>query len=490
MATSTDYLKLVLPGLGEYVDTWHIPVNANMEAIDAFCMAFGQEIINARGGAASLADFLAVAHNPDGTLLPTASEAEASSSQVYGYLNPDASDFTLNDRISAGDMEVFEARENQPSLRAAMAVKQYLPNQILSGSKDGNGYPSWLGFTANKIQVDGSVELLALLIDGYSSSVRTLKELTLSGGAGLKYAYATFNMDGAEVINGDLSPAAGNGAISTDVSNHAVYFNDATKDFTLEDVRAGDVLELLDSANIGTYIIKAVAPGAIISRLEIIGLFPAPGISGINYRISDPLGVALGFDAAEVPAPGKLYLGEADFDGLAVTAVRARHFKDVFIGEWRAVDVTTTPTFEEIYLHKLGSAALDFSIQVSQANDGSQPVEELDLATLTNTLAVDVTNTLAVSLTNGLVYTPAVFSPGTSTATYTPGSLTGTVTAALTGTVTAALTGAVVMDRAVKVKWDKNRIWVKNVGANVFYSDYDGNPQLIGFIRVVVRKRG
>lgn len=491
MSNTTNYLSLVLPGKGEYVDTWHEPVNANMEKIDVWAEAFGQEMIDARGSESSLQARLDVATNPDGSLKPTASEAEASSSQVYGYLNPDTTDFSLNDRIEAGDQESFVGREGQATLRAAAAFRSQIPTQILSGSKDSNGYPSWMGFTANKIQVDGATNLLYLMIDGYLSRVRTLKEITVSGGSGTKYGYASFEAGGLVVIDGDNSPGSGNGTISTNVDNKAVYFNDATKDFTTEDVQPGDVLELLDSTSIGKYIVKTVAPGGILSRLEIVGLFPTSGISGINYTVTDPLAVTLGFDTTETPATGKIYLGEADFDGVAVTAVRSRHFKDTFIGEWRAIDVSSTPTFEEIYLHKLGSFDLDFSIQVSQANDGSAPVEELDLATLTSTLGVTVGNgTLAVSLNNTLSYTPAIFNPGTTDATYTPGALTGTITAGLTGSVTGSLTGDVTMDRAVRVKWDKNRIYVKNVANGVFYTDYDATVQQTGFIRVVVRKRG
>jgi hypothetical protein len=490
MSTTSSYLKLILPGLGEYVDTWHVPHNENMTKIDDFCADFGQEMIAARGTEASLSDFLLVAHNNDGTLKPTASESSASSSQVYGYQNPDTSDFTLNDRISAGDWETFYGREGQTKLRDNLAFRTETQTQILAGSKDGNGYPSWMGYTANKVQVDGSVDTLFMTIDGYMSRVRTLKELTLTGGSGTKYVYASFQSSGVEVIDGDLSPSAGNGAVSTNVDNKAVYFNDATKDFTAEDVQPGDILELLDSTSIGTYIVKTVAPDAIVSRLEIVGLFPTSGIGGINYTIKDPLAVTLGFDTTEAPATGKIYLGEADFDGVAVTAVRARHFKTVFVGEWRAIDVTSPTTFEEIYNHKLGTDELEFSVQVSQANDGTGTVEELSLATLTSTLGISLTNTLGVSITNGLVFTPGVFNPGTTDASYIAGSLTGTITGALTGSISASLTGSVKMDRSVIVKWNKNQIWIKNAVAGVFYTDYANSVQTDGYLRVVVRKRG
>lgn len=496
MASQTSYLELILPGFGEYVNSWWEPLNDNFTAIDTWAQTFGQEVIEARFSKTSLKTFLEVAHNVDGTLKSTPEVLSASSSPVYGFQTTEPADFTLGQRVDEGDREVWRAREGQATLRDLNAFRTYpFKSTVLEGTADANGYPTWMGMTANKVQVDGSADPLWLAIDGKLSRVRTLKELTLTGAAGTKYVYAQFQAAGVEVVDGDSStppPALPVGTTSLDVNDNAIYFNDATKDFTTEDVQPGDTLNLLDTDDAGEYYVKEVAPDAEVTRLTIIGLFPVGGLSSINYNIYDPLAITLGFDTTETPAAGKVYLGEADFDGVAVTAVRARHFRDTFIGEWRAVDVSGgSPTFEEIYSHKLGSTKLDIGIQVSQANDDSQPVEELDLCTITSTLGVSLNNTLGVSVTNGtLAYVAAIFNPGTTDATYTPGYLTGSVSGSLTGSLSASLTGSVVTDRGVAVKWDKNRVWVKNAISAKFYKDYGGTTRQTGFIRVVVRKRG
>jgi len=494
MADQTSYLKLLLPGLGEYVDAWWDPLNENFSKIDTWSEEFGQEILDARFSQGSLKLFLEVAHNSDGTLKATGEVINARNSPVYGFQDLTPEDFTLGERINEGDWEAWRAREGQATLRDAQAFRMPgIKNQIFEGSSDGNGYPAWMGFTANKVQVDGSVETLWMTIDGKLCRVRTLKELTLSGAAGVKYIYASFQAAGVITVDGDSTtppPASPAGTVSNDVNGDAVYFTDATKDFTAEDVQPGDLLDLLDTSALGKYLISAVAPGAVVDRLQITGIFPVTGLSSINYTLSDPLAVTLGFDTTETPAGGKFYIGEADYDGSAVTAVRPRHFGDTFVGEWRAIDVTSPTTFEEIFNHKLGSDLLDISIQASQNNDGSTHVEELALGTLTSTLAVGLTNTLGVSISNSLAYNAAIFNPGTSDASYTPGSLTGTVTGSLTGSLSAALSGTVTPDSSVAIKWDKNRVWVKNLVAGKFYRDYGGTARTSGFLRVVVRKRG
>ncbi|MCJ7521890.1 MAG: hypothetical protein MUP21_06710 [Dehalococcoidia bacterium] len=495
MSIETPYLQLIKPGFNEFRNSWNVPANSNSDKIDTWAQAFGQEIIDSRFSLPSLSAFLAVALNADGTAKPSAEVVLARSSPVYGFETAAPVDYSLSVRIDQGDWEVYKAREGQVSLRSALAFRMPgIKNQVFDGSKDANGYPSWMGFIANKAQVDGSVDPLMLTVDGFMARGRTLQELTLSGGAGIKYVYASFQADGVETVDGDATvppPATPAGTVSNDIDGNAVYFSDATKDFTTENVQPGDFLTLIDSVDAGVYVIKTVAPGAVVDRLEIVGLFPTTGLSSINYSISDPLAFTLGFDTAEVPAAGKFYIGEADYDGAAVTAVRARHFGDAFTGEWRAVDVTGPTTFEEIYLHKLGSDALDFSVQVSQTNDGTGAVEELTLATMTSTLGVTVGNgTLDVDIVNTIDYTAAIFNPGTSDASYTPGSLTGDVTGSLTGAVTGSLTGSIKSDRSVAVKWNRNQIWIKNAEAGIFYKDYGGTVQTSGFIRVVARKRG
>lgn len=518
MATRTTYLKMQKPNKGEFRNSWHIPANGNYDLIDSFAQSVGDELTTARFSYDSLGDFLSVSLNSDGSLKATAEVLSARNSPVYGFQEGPADQYDLGQRVDQGDWEIWNSREGHDSLRDGLAQRVIdFPNQILSGSSDSNGFPAWMGFSADEVNVNGSVDPLVMFIDGYLSKVRTLKSVTLSGASGTKYIYAMRTALGVATVDGDSGtppPAGAEGTTYTDSSSNAVLFQDATKDFTTLDVKPGDILELLDGNDAGRYVIEEVAPdlgsGAVSNTLKIKSKFPVGGLSSINYLIYDPLAVTLGFDTAETPAADKAYIGEADFDGSAVTAVRPRNFKSSWASEWRAIDVSGTPTFEEIFSHNFGSDELEISIQVSQADDGSLPVEELSLAGLSNTLDVDITNTLSVDLTNtldvditntlGVTDEISGWNDGGSGATlsYGPGSLTGDVTgsltgalsAALNGSVTASLTGDVKPTRSVAAKWDKNRLWVKNVVSGSFYTDYDGSSHQVGYIRVIVRKRG
>ena len=240
-------------------------------------------------------------------------------------------------------------------------------------------------------------------------------------------------------------------------------------------MQPGDKLTLIDGNDAGEYFIEEIAPDSNNDQLKIIGLFPNGGLSSINYTIIDPLAVTLGFASTETAAANRIFIGEADFDGAAVTAVRPRQYLDVYVGDWRSIDVSGPSTFEEVWNHYLGSDQLSVVVQVSQADDGSTHVEEMSLATLEDTLTVNGT-------IGSLVYNAGSFNPGSGDATYTDGNISGTPGASRSGDI--------LPDRSVKYKWDRNTVTVKNAVASKFYTDYDSNVRQTGFIRVVVRKRG
>lgn len=475
MADSTSFLGLVLPGKGEYRDLWWEPLNDNFSDLDTWANGINNEIVEARQSTGSLKAFLEVGHDVNGNLKPTQEVAAAQSSSVYGF----TAESDLGSRLKESDLEIWRAREGYPALRDSLAMRMSPATMIISGTKSTPGYPTWMGHTGAKAEADGSVTPLMLSIDGKICRIRTQKELTLSGGSGVKYVYAAFQAAGVLTVDGD----SGDGTTMMDGDLNATLFSDTTRDFSSLDVKAGDILTILGlTKNAGQYIIQEIAPGGVTSRLKIIGKFSLVN-ANLSYTIHDPLAVTLGFDTTEVPATGKIYIGEADYDGVnTVTAVRPRHFKDTFVGEWRAVDATAGGgVIEQIYNHALGSDILDISVQASQANDGTGTVVELMAGSLTSTLGFTPGNgTLAVNITDGVTW-----NAGTSDATHT-----GTVTGSLTGTVGGALSGSVNLDNAVLLQWNKNQVWVKNAVVNKFYRDYSGAVKTGGFLRVIVRKRG
>lgn len=506
MANTSAFFDLILPGKGEYRDAWWDPINANFTAIDTWAQAVELELVAARFSKTSLSEFLAVGHETTGELKPTPEVLAGQISQIYGFQTTETNPvpYDLSARISQVEWEMWYSREGQASLRGSHAFRAgSLKSQILDGTKDGSGYPTWLGNTGADAHIDGSTTNLWLEIDGTIGRVRTNQTVTMSGAAGVKHIYAALLADldaGKIVVDGGLTPATA--STGFDVSSKPVYFSDTAKDFTALDVKVGDLLVLEDSPEKGSYVIKTIAPNAVASQLEIAGQFPVGGYSAISYKIYDPLKLAFGAEDSKIdPVPaGKFYIGEADFDGPpsnSITAVRARHFRDTFVSEWRPIDVTSVPTFEEPFSHNLDSDILDICIQVSQEEDGSAPIEELSLATVTNNVTLSLTSgTLALNGTGArhdLVLDPGTLPTNPGDLTFTPGTLpalSGDIIYALTGTPTGSVTADIYPDSSVKVKWTKSQLWVKNAVSGKFYKDYDGAPQQDGFLRVIVRKRG
>lgn len=480
MASRTTFLQLVVPLNGEFEDTWDSPVNENWGRLDTFASGVSDEITQARFNKGNLRAFLEVAHNPDGTLKPTAEVNEARSSVTYGDEDEDETDLSLAGRLDLGDREILLARSGQPSLREGLAFRSHLKHQVIDGAKDSNGYPTWLGFTGTIVRIDGSVTPLWLMADGHVMRSRVQEEVNLVGeSAGVKYIFAQYQPDGVVRVDGDSStppPAAPNGITGNDGTKDR-QFTDNTVNFTTEDIAVGDILEILGTnLNSKEYRIREIGPGGNVNALLINGFFPGGTIASLDYVIKDMLSPTYGFDTTMTPAPGKIYIGEADFDGTSVTAVRALNFKDVFVSEWRAIDVGGgSPTFEEIFNHNLMSTELEFVVQVSQANDGTQPVELMSLATLQSTLGVTINNTLS--------FNAGFFDPGTTDATYSP-------LPSLTGGVSGSISGAVVNDSSVMAKFSRTQLFIKNAISARFYRDYDNVQRQTGFLRVIVRKRG
>jgi hypothetical protein len=496
MAAETDNLKLILPENGEYEDVWNEPLNENMEKVDSAIGDLRVEVQAARFTKADLKSFLEIGHNADGTLKATPEVARARSSRLYGYKTAADVAYTLSDRLEQSEAELFKARRGEASLEASLAKYEYGgKNKIISGSKDINGYPTFLGKTGAKAVVDGSAIPLDMLIGGFFARERTLRDIEASGPAATLFLMASLNAAGRTVLDQDSSvapPVSASGIISSDSNNDPIFLNDTTQDFTLLPIKVGDTLRIVGTPAAGDYFIKEIGPDATNTKISIYGKFTLDGtsLSGINYLIIDSNSPALSLETTDTSSDTALCLGEVDFDGLAVTAVRPRSYGDTFISEWRAIDVVTSPTFEQEFPHGLGGDKLQISIQVSQTNDGSGYVEELSHARFNQNLSVAITSSLAPEVTGEQTLRAAVFAPASSGASYTDNVLEGATIVGLTGTVEGTLSGSITPENNVAVRWNRNTIAVKNSLASHFYRDYAGVLQTAGFIRVVLSRKG
>lgn len=547
MPVRSEYLKMTIPLSGEYTDTWDGPLNENLIILDTFAKNQFNEILAARGNKASLSDFLMVAHNNDGTLKPTAEVESSRNSAVYGHKDESES-FSLNKRLDLSDWEVWKAREQQANLRAALALREIQdPYMIISGGSNAHGEPTWGTFS--NLQVNMNVNpTLELLINGFRchirapSPVNNLVSLDVAGNTNPKYVVAQYQADGVVVVDGDTtddtpgSPAAATGMIVQDTSGEDTIFYDANVNFVEAGVQPGDLLRVVSGDSAGDYIIQEVGPEEYDGdpeqdkRVKIIGLFPVGSLSALDYQIRDPLGVLLTVEETIPEDADKLVIMDVTMlSASEIATVYERHFKNIYIGPWRQVDVASDdidPDSESsgLWYHRLLSDKLEVSIQASTANDGTAPVEQLAVLNFVNTLDVSIDDqkeldidslgldltglgagngdlavevgSLATALaggpadpqhTHGITGAPTLSGSVELTGT---AEITGKDSATLTGTIVAALTGNVYPANAVKVQWDRKKIRVKNTISGVFYKDLDGATHTAGYIRVIVRKRG
>ena len=483
MPSRTDVLGLVLPGFGEYSNSWQTPINENFTAVDTAVGELKDELSEARHSKPKLEAYLSVGINVDGSLKATPEVASARNSFTYGYRDAAGDPLTLVGRLNSVDKEAWYAREQSATLLANLAARNlHLSDCIISGSKNNVGRPSWMGASGGSITVSGVVSPIKLMIGGYLCRVRTLKTVAITGAAGTKYIFATRSDSGVVIVDGDStesgSPPAGVGVVSSDTASGDVcVFGDTTANFVTSGVQAGDLLTLVDTAAKGVYVIKELVTGTT-NQLKIVGNFPVSTMASINYKITDPLGVDLSFETTDTAATNKLCIGEAHFDGSAVdsTKIKARHFKDTYVSEWRNVTVNSSTTLDQTFDHCLRSDVLSVSVQVRQPLDADGYVEELSIADVASDFS-------GVTVSKGnLSFSPATLSVSGAT-------VGGTVT--MTGDPSINMSGATVRPtRSVLARWTKNTLEVKGARAGVFYTDYSGEIKATGQIRVIVRKRG
>lgn len=475
MPSKTSYLNLILPANNEYSDTWDVPLNKNFSILDEEAEIIAGEIQAARFTKTSLAEFLAVGHLTSGELRPSPEVDDARNSPVYGDDDGSSTDHELKTRLDLGDREVWDSRETEASLLSSLARRARdfdYPDTVYKGPKTAEGQPNFLTASGSEFQLNGDPEAIEFNVDGYYLRVNTNESVNVSGGDGIRYLYAK-KPSTPEIIIDSSTGNNGTTAANALNNNKVQIFKDLTKDFVALGIKPGYILQVFNTDNEGEYIVEEVGFDGNNDEMKIIGIFKN-AIGSINYNLVDPLKPELGVDTAYSEEEGKCYIGEANYlsGALIGSTTVSYNFKGKYESTFEAINVSSTPYFEKIFNHNLGKIPRKIFLYGSLASDESLPIEPLSTEITGNDFAVNLTNTLA--------YTQGVFDPGTSDATYTDGSLGGSVSSSLTGSLYNL--------KSVIVKATKTQIFVKNPTANHFYRDYDGTDQDSGFLKVICEK--
>lgn len=426
MASLSSFLQMILPGTGEFPNTWGTVTNQNLQTIDQFLQVLRSKLDGGTatdvtygslvGGLSTLAARLNVSINADGTLNISATPdvVALATSIVYGQQATPTARFVLSDR------ELFDARAralgarytpgstSAGSLDTGLAVRSARFNGTVAGFDDAAaGVQTPIrSFTANTVS-DGPANYLTTAgagivtmagsgtpvltnIDGYVFRTRYDVALDVGGSpspptAGQTiyifaqrsdYNDATFvyRRFGAVVSTAqDLRVLQG----GSDGVSSGSTFTSATGLFTTRGVQPGDVLTITGGANAGDYLVSSVGSDTTIT---MVSPFPA-NISAMTWSIGDKLTPNVGF-VAVTPGTnppyvaGRVYLGEASFGaGPTITGLIVYAKNGIFEGI--QTGLTAAGSFPVTFNHNLG--ALPSSVHVYASATGTAGATEYAL---------------------------------------------------------------------------------------------------------------
>lgn len=448
MAQKTVNLGLILPALGEYFNRWNVPVNANFNIIDEVLGDLQSEVTNARGSALTLNDRMSVSLNSDGSLKAVPEVSNARSSSIYGSQTGLGADFSLDDRIEQGDVEVWNARQQLAALidSVAWAQDDTPHNTLISGPLN------QLTSSGGVVTLNGAVTNVIANINGYRQRVRTNKDAVIVGSPGTYYLYLDRNPNGEVVFT--PPPSSGTTSVYTPTNKLCKYSATATN-FVAAGVKAGDILEITApgaNANLGKWVIAATAADDInltAGELRIVGEFNSAN-TGLGAQVIDPLVPTFGFTGVAHSkewsrANGRIYIGRCVFDGANVTSVTNYAYMGRF-SKWESVTLNLG-SFLVTTAHNLGFIPKKVQVYASQANDFSMPLELLSTAEMTSG---------SVSLTPASPQSPNYTAP--------------------------------TLQRSVITRFTDTALEVKNATSGLFYKDFDGTTQTSGFLYIVVER--
>lgn len=419
MPSTTSFLSLTLPELNEFVNSWHTPLNQNLETVDDYLKDLSQQLVGStgvadlstlKGSTASLLARLAVSIEADGTIdLSSASEIVALATSKTNDTFSDA-----GARFEDSDFERFDVRApftdgrfdvSGPVIAASSGSYPHAPMDV-GMSWRGRDYSSELMSSPPRPWAPGVVYGNASLLTGGGNDTLRIQAGTTP---------ALINIDGymfrlREDIDLDLSAITGvtdGGYVwifaernESSYNNPVYQYNEGAKDlrrlqegtdgatsgslFTgpggtlfqnkpLGKVKPGDLLVLSGTTSAGTYVVDSIG---LDTQLTIKGTFPT-SVGGNTWYILDNshpnIGgapVALETDVPSAVA-GRVYLGRCIHNaGSSPTSVETFAFNGVYDSDWFSVTAAglESPTS---YSHKLGvhPSQVEIWLRDTLAND-------------------------------------------------------------------------------------------------------------------------
>ena len=227
-----------------------------------------------------------------------------------------------------------------------------LPSQLISGLLDTNGNAKFILESNPKVLVGGNTNFpLIAQINGYTYRYIRQIELDFTGQAAtLYYVYLEESTAyGKSLATGTTSVTSGS-SILTDVS----------AGFIAAGVKAGHLVHI-PSITVGSEPLVMVVTSVAATTLILSGSFPSSSLAPVTYTVYNPSEGTIGFHSgSKVVSSNRLYLGEVNWTGSAVSAMNYRYLNKYTsaVTPVSAVGGSYTQTFD----HNLGFIPAAFTI--------------------------------------------------------------------------------------------------------------------------------
>lgn len=353
MPAYTNFLKLTLPALSEFVDSWNEPMNQNFEDIDDWTEDLYKGLVSTgasslwaslRGNKASLAARLDVSIDIDGNINVSSSQPFLDMQTSAYYTDPADPFTTPRDRLNDGDRQTYEAGlpfangRFVPTGESGPTAGQAFPHAELDsgialrsadfGAKtDGpisspqvpwapglilGGEATFItGIGIGQVQLNAASAPAIFNIDGYTFRLRESLLFDYSliapsnndfvwiyverAEAGYTDTNFKFSEPGGTPVAQDLRKMKTGSGTTTAPSTYVSATGGL--DTLPFQVKEGDTLRILTGADKGDYVIDALDGGLPDTKFTIKGQFKVGGTTA-DYEIIDNAMPVIG---AEVP---------------------------------------------------------------------------------------------------------------------------------------------------------------------------------------------
>ncbi len=389
MPSKTTYLELTLPSFQEFIDSWHTPVNENMEDIDAWAQDLHDSLVSPgsntgtwaslRGDFGNLADRLAVSILADGSINLSANPDMLGLASSATKGTEGSPDDDPRGRFDRSDFEIYNARQAvaggrfvpitaggpsagypEEELDAGIAIRMAdfgkNATHVISSpawpSSDGHvsgGDGNLISVTAaNRVfKLNAAVSPAVFNMDGYHFRIREDILVDYNALAPSLLNWMWIYVSRLETDYGDINilysqtggyaakdlrilqnGTGGSGVAATSVlldGGATALFNSST----IGEVEAGDILVIDDTTAAGKYVIESVDSD---EQLTIRGTFKND-FGGADWHIQDDLHPHVGViegtadeEAFPTFVAGRSYIGRVKDQGAGFPPVNPTNY--------------------------------------------------------------------------------------------------------------------------------------------------------------------